>query len=413
MVPRRVWFISAALALAITATLAGCNRKPAVTPLLLEVFVSLPSEREYTEVKYYTGRTAAIETQEVKARVAGPIVNVYFQDGAEVRVGQVLYEIDPRTFRAEYDAAVAKVGSAQAKFAASMDDSRRKDASNIAATEAERFTARAKMEADQAALESARADAELTRLNLDFTKVRAEIDGVISRTLLTRGTIVQSGQTGGSLLTTIVSVDPVYAYFDVDERTILRVRQMIRDKKFVTAEMRRLDPFFSLASTMGELAGCAAAPLNAGTALYPGRTFAVVPVRLELENETGFPHKGYIDFVDNQVNPSTGTLRLRGLFWNHDRVLTPGLFVRVQVPIGQPEKVLMVPDRAVVTDQAQKVLYVLNDKDEVVYRPVVLGGLQDGMRVIEEGLTTNDRVIVDGLQRVRPGDVVKPQPANK
>jgi RND family efflux transporter MFP subunit len=406
-------FISAALALALTATSAGCHRKQPAAPEPPEVYVSHPLEREYTEFTHYTGRTAAIETQEVKARVAGPVVSVNFQDGAEVKAGQVLYEIDPRTFQADYNAAVSKVRSAEAQLAASTDDSRRKETSFTGTSEGDKFAARAKMESDQAALDTARADAELKRLNLDFTKVRAEIGGITSRTQITRGTIVQAGQTGGTLLTTIVSVDPVYAYFDVDERTILRVRQMIRDKKFVTAEMRRLDPFYSAASTMGQLIGCAAAPLNSGSALYPGRTFAVVPIRLELENETEFPHKGYIDFVDNQVNPSTGTLRLRGLFWSHDRVLTPGLFVRVQVPIGQPQKALMVPDRAVVTDQAQKVLYVLNDRDEVVYRPVVLGGLQDGLRVIAEGLTRTDRVIVDGIQRVRPGVTVKPQPANK
>ena len=132
-----------------------------------------------------------------------------------------------------------------------------------------------------------------------------------------------------------------------------------------------------------------------------------MPIRLELENETGFPHKGYIDFVDNQVNPSTGTLRIRGLFSNGDRVLTPGFFVRVRVPVSPPQKALMVPDSAVVTDQDQKVLYLLNDKDEVIYRPVVLGGLQDGMRVIEQGLVPTDRVIVNGLQRVRPGVVAR------
>jgi RND family efflux transporter MFP subunit len=412
MVTRRSSLLALGLALSSALAITGCHHKPAPTTETPEVYVSEPLEREYTELVHYTGRTAAVQTQQVKARVAGPIDSVNFADGSEVHVGQVLYEIDPRTFQAEVDAAEARVRAAVAQLNAATDDYRRKEASGLGATEAERVAAAEKVETTKSTLEMARADAMQKRLNLDFTRVRAEIPGVISRTQATRGTIVQPGQAGGTLLTTIVSIDPIYAYFDVDERTHLRVRQMIEEKKFVTAQMRMLDPFFAAASTFGAVFGRGTPLLNAATGLFPNRSFAVVPLRLGLESETGYPHIGYIDFVDNQVNPSTGTIRVRGLFWNHDRKLTPGLFSRIEVPIGQARKVLMVPDRAIITDQAQKVLYLLNDKDEVVYRPVKLGAVVDGMRIIEEGLTPTDRVIIDGSQRVRPGATATPKPAN-
>ena len=188
------------------------------------------------------------------------------------------------------------------------------------------------------------------------------------------GNLIQSGdQSGGTLLTTIVSVDPMYAYFDVDERTVLRVRQLIREGKAKSARE------------------------------------AVWPVSLGLANEEGFPHQGTINFVDNQVNPRTGTLRVRGVFPNKDEVLSPGFFARVRVPIGRPHKALLVTDRALDTDQGQKVLYVVNEKNEVVSRPVRLGALHDGLREITDGLKPGERVIVNGLQQVRPGVTVEPK----
>ncbi len=188
------------------------------------------------------------------------------------------------------------------------------------------------------------------------------------------GNLIQSGdQGGGTLLTTIVSVDPMYAYFDVDEHTVLRVRQLIREGK-------------------------ADSPRDGG-----------YPVSLGLANEEGFPHQGTINFVDNQVNPKTGTIRLRGVFPNKDQVLSPGLFARVRMPIGRPHQALLVSERALDTDQGQKILYVVNDKNEVASRPVRLGALHDGLREIADGLKPGERVIVDGLQHVRPGVTVEPK----
>jgi RND family efflux transporter MFP subunit len=190
------------------------------------------------------------------------------------------------------------------------------------------------------------------------------------------GNLIQSGdQAGGTLLTTIVSVDPMYAYFDVDEYTDQRVRKLIREGKF---QFKSTDE-------------------------------AVVSVSLGLATEEGFPHRGTINFADNQVNPKTGTLRVRGVFPNKDEALTPGYFARARVPISPPHKALLVSERALDNDQGQKILYVVNDRNEVVSRAVRLGKLHDGLRAIEEGLEPGERVIVNGLQQVRPGAIVEPK----
>jgi RND family efflux transporter MFP subunit len=223
-------------------------------------------------------------------------------------------------------------------------------------------------------LHVARANRDLAALNLDYTRVTAPVGGRVSRYVVTVGNLIQSGdQNSGTLLTTIVSVDPMYAYFDVDERTVLRVRQLIREGKARSARETEW------------------------------------PVSLGLATEEGFPHRGTINFVDNQVNPKTGTLRVRGVFPNKDEALSPGFFARVRVPIGQAHRALLVTDRAIDNDQGQKVLYVVNEKNEVVSRPVRLGALHDGLREIEGGLKPGERVVVNGLQQVRPGLTVEPK----
>ena len=225
-----------------------------------------------------------------------------------------------------------------------------------------------------ASLDVAKANRDLAALNLEYAKVIAPVSGRVSRYVVTVGNLIQAGdQNGGTLLTTIVSVDPMYAYFDVDERTVLRIRQLIREGK---------------AKSAGETKW---------------------PVALGLATEEGFPHRGTINFEDNQVNPKTGTLRVRGVFPNKDEVLSPGFFARVRVPIGQAHQALLVTDRAIDTDQGEKVLYIVNKKNEVVSRPVRLGALHDGLREITDGLKPGEQVIVNGLQQVRPGMTVEPK----
>ena len=212
------------------------------------------------------------------------------------------------------------------------------------------------------------------QLDLDYTKVTAPVSGRISRYVVTVGNLIQSGdQGGGTVLTSIVSVDPMYAYFDVDEYTVLRVRQLIREGKAKSARDAELTVWLGIA------------------------------------NEDGYPHRGTVNFVDNQVNPKTGTLRLRGVFPNKDEALSPGYFARVRVPIGFPHQALLVSDRALDTDQGQKVVYVVDKDNKVLSRPVRPGPLHDGLRAIQDGLKPGERVIVNGLQQVRPGVTVEPK----
>ncbi|HEV3439507.1 MAG TPA: efflux RND transporter periplasmic adaptor subunit, partial [Gemmata sp.] len=227
---------------------------------------------------------------------------------------------------------------------------------------------------DLANIAADKAVVESRQLDLEYTKVIAPVSGRASRYVVTVGNLIQSGdQNGGTLLTTIMSVDPMYAYFDVDEHTVLRARRLIREGKAKSARD-------------GEL-----------------------PVWLGLANDDGFPHRGTVDFVDNQVNPKTGTLRLRGVFPNKHEPLSPGYFARVRVPIGFPHRALLISDRAIDTDQGVKIVYVVDGDNKVVSRPVRLGALHDGLRAVEDGLKSGERVIVNGLQQVRPGVSVEPK----
>jgi RND family efflux transporter MFP subunit len=364
------------LVLVLSVALGGCARKPPEAPGPVSVSVSNPVEREVTDFGEFTCRTAAPETVEVRARVWGYLDKVNFKEGAMVKKDEVLYVIDPRTYKFAFEQAKARVDLDDANYRRSEADYQRiveADKKNAVSRQeldsfrATRDAAAASMRADQAARETA-------KLNLEWTNVTAPISGRISRTLLTEGNFVQSGdQGGGTVLTTIVSVDPMWAYVDIDEGTVLEVRKMIREGKAKSA--REVD----------------------------------LPVALALANEEGFPHKGVVNFVDNQVNPKTGTLRLRGTFPNKDDVLSPGYFGRVRVPKGFPHKALLISDRAIDTDQGQRIVYVVDNDNKVAARPIKLGALHDGLREITDGLNPSDRIIVIGVQQVRPGMTVEPK----
>jgi membrane fusion protein, multidrug efflux system len=358
--------------------LVGCARMPSGVPKAAPtpVIVSRPVEREVTDYANFTGRTAAVDSVEVRARVTGYLDKVNFKEGALVKEGDVLFEIDPRTYQAAVAYAKAEVERLKAQHDLDVIELRRAEALlRRGASSREDFDrAVAQRGGSRAGLAAAEAQVQRGELDLGFTKVTAPVSGRVSRYVVTVGNLVQAGdQGGGTLLTTIVSVDPMYAYFDVDEHTVLRVRQLVREGK-------------------------ADSPREGG-----------VPVWLGLANEDGHPHQGTIDFVDNQVNPRIGTMRLRGVFANKEQVLVPGLFARVRGPIGRPHKALLVSERALDTDQGQKVLYVVNEKNEVVSRPVRLGALHDGLREITDGLKPGEQVIVNGLQQVRPGVTVEPK----
>jgi RND family efflux transporter MFP subunit len=357
--------------------LAGCSRGPEGAPDAAPppVSVSRPLERDVTDYAEFTARTAAVDSVEVRARVWGYLHKVNFKEGAMVKKGDVLFELDPRPYEALLNQAKAKVRQDEAQLSFDEAEYQRnlKLEPTGAVSKSDLDKSAAARGVDSANIAADKAGVASRRLDLDYTKVLAPVGGRTSRYVVTVGNLIQSGDQGGrTLLTTIVSVDPMYAYFDVDEHTVLRVRQLIRK----------------------------------GKADSPRET--VVPVWLGLGNEPNHPHQGTIDFVDNQVNPRTGTMRLRGVFPNKDQVLAPGFFGRVRVNIGRAHRAFLVSERALDTDQGQKIVYVVGEDDTVAARPVKLGALQEGLREITEGLNGDERVLVNGLQQARPGSKVAP-----
>ncbi len=375
---RSPFLAGTALVLSFCLGVTGCTRAPSEAPAAppIPVTVSYAVEREVTDYADFTARTAAVDSVEVRAHVWGYLEKVNFKEGALVQKGDVLFELDPRPYQAMLNQAKAKVTQDEAQLKYDEAEYQRNvnlvrtgavSRSDLDKTAAARGVDLANIAADKAVVAS-------RQLDLDYTKVLAPVSGRVSRYVVTVGNLIQSGdQAGGTLLTTIVSVDPMYAYFDVDERTVLRVRQLIREGKAKSARD-------------GEL-----------------------PVWLGLANEDNkYPHRGTINFVDNQVSPKTGTLRVRGVFPNKDEALSPGYFARVHVPIGFPHQALLVSDRALDTDQGQKIVYVVDEHNKVVSRAVRLGALHDGLRAITDGLKPGERVIVKGLQQVRPDVTVEP-----
>lgn len=381
----------------VASALVGCNRKPITIPTPPAVVeVQTPREGSVTDYEYFTGRTEAPESIDVRARVTGYITKIGFEPGGDVKKGQLLFEIDPRPYKAQYDLSVGQlaVDNAQLKLAIAEYNIGKEVAKTPGAISQQELEKRAAAVARaQAAVQATTAQVEYNKIMLDFCQVTSPIDGVVSRYYFSQGNLVNQDNT---LLTTVVSQDPMWCYFSVDERTMLRVQQLMREGKIRHGVVAK-------------------APINIGLANEGDR----------------FPHVGVFDFVNNQVEKSTGTITIRGSFPNPapakggPRFLKPGLFVRVQLPIGPPHQAMQVPEEAVGIDQGKKYLFVVNEKDVIEYRPVELGALQpDGWRVIvpqkvirdgdslrpvrqgetgQDSLLPGDRVVVSGLQRVRPG----------
>ncbi len=375
MYPHTLRRTLALFSLLLTATLVGCpeptGQPPAQAPAV--VTVSQPVRREVTDFAHFTGRTAAIDEVSVRARVSGYITDVTYQPGQEVKAGQVLFQIDPTIYQAALDKAEGSVRQYEAEvtLASAELERNRRLLGTVAISREDYEKTVAQRDQASANLASAKAAVKTARQNLEWTKVTSPVAGKAGVNLLTKGNLVVADQTQ---LTTVVSVDPIYAYFDVDESTMLRVQRLIRQGKVISYQK------------------------------------AAYPVFVGLANEEGYPHRGTIDYVSPKVNPSTGTLNVRGVFPNKDRVLTPGQFVRVRVPIGGPHPALLVTDRALGSDQGQRYLLVVDDKNEVDRRDVQVGALHDGgLREITSGLQPGEWVIVDGLLRVRPGVTVEPR----
>ncbi len=348
--------------------LVGCGNPPAdETPPPPAVTASVAVEADVTDYNYFTGRTEAVESVQVRAHAWGYLDKINFKEGAEVKKGDVLFKIDPRSYNAILAQAEANLKQTEAHRLSLADTFARDRASPAATPEAVRIQDQGNLAEAEAAVGSARAARDAARLNVTYTDVLAPISGRVSRAMVTEGNLIQSGEMGGTVLTSIVSLDPVYAYFGIDDLTFLRVNRLIREGKIKEASD--------------------ALPL----------------VSLGMADEEGFPHDGRIDFVDNRVDASTGTMQARGVFPNKDRSLTPGLFVRIRLPQGGSHKALLIADRAVDTDQGQKIVYVVDKENVAEKRAVGLGGLHDGLREIESGLKPGEQVIVDGIQRVRGG----------
>ncbi len=354
----------------------GHSAPPQGPPPAMEISVAVVPEREITEWDEYTGRLEAVDTVEIRPQVSGYLQKVEFAEGKEVRKGDVLFQIDPRPFQAELDRAMAAQEQAQTGAELARADLARGD--KLLASRAisqEEYDQRVAASRNAGAqVKSAAAAVQVAQLNLDYTRIRSPINGRIGRAEVTQGNLVSGGPgTQGSRLATVVSLQPMYAYFEAAEQDYLKYFDMARS---------------------GER------PISINTKN---------PVYLALGNETEFKHAGYMDFVDNRVNTSTGTLMGRAVFANPDHYLAAGMFVRVRL-IGKGKyKGALINDRAIATDQDRRYVLVVGEGDKVEYRAVTTGPFVDGLRVVRSGVKAGDRIIVNGLQRVRPGMTVKPK----
>jgi RND family efflux transporter MFP subunit len=362
--------------LAVFAALTACGdgKKPQ-GPAGPAVAVAHPIQKEIVESDEYTGRLAAVDSVEVRARVGGYLDKVAFKAGQTVAKNDLLFVIDPRPFKLAVDQAEAQLAGAQVRVAVARRDLERARALLAGKNLSEQtFDARLQtLQTAEADVKAAQAALETARLNFAFTEVRAPVAGRVSRELVTVGNLVTGGTAGSTLLTTIVSLDPIYFYFDADEASYLRYQRMALEGS------------------------------------RPSSREVPNPVTLGLLDEDGYPHQGHMDFVDNQFDPGTGTMRARAVFPNPDGTLTPGQFARLRLPGSGRYRATLIPDEAIGADQAQRVVYVVGDDNKAVARTVKLGPVVDGLRVVRSGLDIKDWIIVKGVQRVRAGAMVNPQ----
>ena len=374
------------LAIAAALTLTGCGSNATAQAAAAaaaapppQVDVAQVITKQVTEFDEFTGRFEAVERVEIRPRVSGYIASVNFAEGREVQKGDVLFVIDQRPYEADYKHAKAQLD--QARSQSTLAKSERERATKLlqahAISQEEYDTRVAGLEQADANVEAAQAALDTSALNLTFTKVTAPISGRISRALVTEGNLVSTGQT---LLTTLVSIDPIYVRFDGDEQAFLRYTKIARE----------------------------AAKTKAGAKANEAGTTGS-PVMVGLANEPGYPHEGVMVFVDNELDPTTGTIRGRAKLNNQDRAFTPGLFARVKLMGSNQYNALLINDSAIGTDQTVRYVLVVGTDNKVQYRPVKLGPIIDGLRVVTDGLTAGETIVVSGLQRVRPGSPVTPE----
>jgi len=407
------------LGVALPLMLAGCGqmtKPPAAAPPPTPVTVARPVVMPIVEWDEYTGRLEAINSVEVRARVSGYLGSTHFSEGQMVKQGDLLAIIDPRPFRAELNGANARLEESKAKLAEAqsllkqaeaeransnaqltlansrLERSRRLVQSNTIQKEeleiraSEHAQATAALEAAnasiesanagiataKAAIETARSNVEMASLNLQYTQIRAAVTGRISRRYVTEGNLISGGSSQSTLLTTIVSTSPIHCYFDANEQAFLKYMRLSREgKRESSRDVKN-------------------------------------PVMVALVDEPGYPHTGHMDFVDNRIDPNTGTMRGRAILSNKDGMLTPGLFVKVRLPGSGRYNAVLIPDSAIGSDQSEKFVYTTNASGAIERKDVVLGPISHGLRVVRSGLDGTELIVTRGLQRVRPGATVKP-----
>ena len=369
-----------AIGLSVLSLLAleGCGKEAPSAPPPPDVTVAKVISKRIQDWDEFTGRFQAIDTVEVRPRASGYIEQVLFREGQFVKKDEVLVLIDPRPYQADYDRAKAGLELSKSQHElASLEAARVQKLKDSGAVSREELDERlSNLNQQQASVSGAKAALDNAALMLSFTKVRAPFDGRASRAEVTRGNLVTGGNNGGTLLTTIVSVDPIYVYFEGDENTYLRYTQLAREGG------------------------------------RPSSRDAKNPVRVGLSNEQGFPHEGYMDFVDNQLDVRTGTIRARAVLENKNGQFTPGMFARVQLLGSSEYDAILIEDRAVGTDQSQNFVLVLGADNKLEYRAIEAGRIVGGgLRIVRKGLKPDDVVVISGLQRVRPGVQVKPNMA--
>ncbi|MGZ5575458.1 MAG: efflux RND transporter periplasmic adaptor subunit [Methylobacter sp.] len=365
----------------LTVTLAamiGCGNHDDAAPKqgpLANVKIAQPLSQQVTEWDEYTGRIEAVNSVDVRARVSGYLEKVNFKAGDKVHKGDLLFMIDPKPFTAQLNYAVAELERAKARHELAKNDlARAERLFRAKAISEEEHDARSKgLREAVASVQSAQANVYTARLNLEFTEVRSPIDGRIGRELITAGNLVNGGGGDATLLTFIVSTDPVYVYVDADERSALKYRRQAQQEGRGSLEDEK------------------------------------TPVELAVADEVNFPHQGHLDYESPREDAATGTVTLRGVFPNPDELLSPGFFARMRVRGSAPYPAILVPDRAIGTDQAQRFVWVVNQDNQVEYRKVELGAHIGQSRVITQGLKPEDWTVIEGLQRIKPGAKVNPE----
>ena len=368
--------IVVAILLVMANALIGCDSKPAASsaPPPPPVTVARPLQKSVTEWNEFTGRFVAVASVEVRARVSGFIDSIHFRDGQVVKQGDLLFVIDPRPYKLAVEQSTADVERAKAKLdLATLDVERAEPLVRNQTLTGREFDTRRSTQRDAAAqVTAAEATLNQAKLNLEWTEVRAPTAGRVSDKRVDAGNLISGGQVGATLLTVIVSIDPIRFVFDGSENDFLHYQR--------------------LSQAGGR----------------PSSRDTPNPVWVKLADESDYKHQGRMDFVDNAVNPKTGTIRARAIFENKDGLLTPGLFGRLRLYGGEHDA-LLVPDSAIASDQSRKIVFTVADDGTVGTKLVELGPIVEGLRVILSGLVATDRIVIDGLQRARPGQKVTPE----